>query len=135
MTIRLLTRENFQTALAEGGVVVVDVTAATCGACKTFDPVFSRVAERHPEIVFAQIDAGTESGLVSELNINHIPCLMIYRDEFVLFKQPGNFTEEQVEELVTTAVNLDMERLRASLSDDEKQQDEQKRTETRAKNP
>jgi thioredoxin 1 len=121
MTMRLLTRDNFKAALEKGGVVVLEVTSATCGACKTFDPVFARVAERHPDIVFAQIDAGAESELVSELNISHIPCLMIYRDEFVLFNQPGTFSEEQVEELISTAVNLDMERLRASMADDEKQ--------------
>jgi thioredoxin 1 len=81
-----------------------------------FDPVFSRVADLFPNVVFAKVDAERESDLVSELTISHIPCLMIYRDEFLLFKEAGNFSESQLKELITTAVNLDMDRLRASVA-------------------
>jgi thioredoxin 1 len=116
MTVRDLNGSSFRSTVAEGGVVIIDFTSASCGACVTLDPIFARVAERYPDVIFGRVDAERESGLVSELAIAHIPCLVIYRDEFLLFKQPGNFSEAQLDELISTAVHLDMERLRASLA-------------------
>jgi thioredoxin 1 len=116
MNVRNLNGSDFRSTVQEGGVVIIDVTAASCGACMTFDPIFARVAERHPDVIFGRVDAERESGLVSELAIAHIPCLVIYRDGFLLFKQPGNFTEAQLDELISTAVHLDMKRLRASVA-------------------
>jgi thioredoxin 1 len=116
MTIRDLGRGNFTEVIAERGVVVVDVTTTACGACAAFDPIFARVAERFPDLLFGKIEAEKEADLVSELAISHIPCLIIYRDEFLLFKQSGIFSESQLEELISTALSMDMERLRASIS-------------------
>jgi thiol-disulfide isomerase/thioredoxin len=121
MTIRNLDRRSFRSTVAEGGVVIVDWTASSCGACATFDPIFARVAKRYPDLIFGRIDTEKEADLVSELAISHIPCLIIYRNEFLLFKQSGNFSESQLEELISTAVSLDMERLRASVAGDQAQ--------------
>ena len=121
MTIRDLNHDNFGAAVGKGGVLVIDVTAASCGACTQFEPIFARVSERFPSVRFGRVDAEAEAALISELAISHIPCLVIYRDEFVLFKQAGNFSEAQVEQLISTAVGLDMEQLRASVSDETEQ--------------
>ena len=121
MTIKDLNQDNFSAAVGEGGVLVVDFTAASCGACTKFEPVFARISERFPSVMFGKVDAEAEAALISELAISHIPCLVIYRDEFVLFKQAGNFSEAQVEQLISTAVGLDMEQLRASVSDETEQ--------------
>jgi thioredoxin 1 len=112
MTVRSLNRYNFESTIAEGGIVVVDFTASSCGACQTFEPVFTRIATHYPDVIFGKVDSEKEPELVSELAVSHIPCLLIYRDKFLLFKQPGSFSEAQMNELISTAVGLDMERLR-----------------------
>jgi hypothetical protein len=40
---------------------------------------------------------------------------MLYRDEILLFQQPGTFEEERLDDIVSQAEALDMERVRADI--------------------
>jgi thioredoxin 1 len=112
MNVGKLTRGDFLTTVAKGGIVIIGFTAPTCATCRAFEPIFDRIAARFPDLIFGKVDTNEEAELASELTISHIPCLMIYRDEFLLFKQPGTFSEAQMDALISTAVGLDLERLR-----------------------
>jgi thioredoxin 1 len=108
-------RSSFEPTVSREGIVLIDCWAAWCGACERFGPAYERAAERHPEHVFAKLDTQAEKELVTELGIEHIPTLMLFRDGILLFKQPGSFEEDGLEDIVAQAESLDMDLVRAEL--------------------
>jgi thioredoxin 1 len=111
-----LTAENFNSTVAEGGLVLVDFWAAWCGPCRMFGPVFEKASERHPDAVFGKVDTEAEPEVAATFNIASIPTLMIIRDNIVLYAQPGALPEAALEELITKASELDMDEVRASMA-------------------
>lgn len=115
MTIVTLDNSNFEKTVSSENIVVVDCWAAWCGACTTFAPVYEEVALRHPDHVFGKLDTHTEKDLVAKLGIENIPSLLLYRDGIMLFKQPGYFSAEQMEDIVRQAESLDMDVVRKEI--------------------
>ena len=110
-----VTEENFADVVTGGGIVIVDCRCRTKRPSKTFAPVFERVAGRHSKHVFAKLDTQKEKSLVKDLEIEHIPALLLYRDGLLLFKQPGYYEEEELDGIVRQAESLDMDEVRAGV--------------------
>jgi thioredoxin 1 len=100
------------------GLVLVDFWAGWCGPCRMFAPVFQRVSERHPDVVFGKVDTEAQQELAGGFGISSIPTLVIIRDRVVLYAQPGALPEHALEQLITQACELDMDEVRASLAAD-----------------
>lgn len=111
-----LTAESFERTVSEDGIVLIDCWAEWCGACKTFSPIFEKVAQNHPEHVFGKLDTQAESDLVGSLGVNHIPSLLVYRNGVLLLNQPGNYDERALEDVVSQAASLDMDAVRADIA-------------------
>ena len=116
MATLALTKDNFKDTIEKGGIVFIDWWAAWCGPCKTFAPVYDRVAEANPDIAFTKIDTDAEQELATAFGIRSIPTLMIFRDGIPLFAQAGALPQEAVEELVQKVRALDMDEVRRSIS-------------------
>jgi thioredoxin 1 len=112
-----LTKDNFKDTIEKGGIVFIDWWAEWCGPCRAFAPVYDRVAEASPEIIFAKIDTDQEQELAGAFGIRSIPTLMIFRDGIMLFAQPGALPREALEELVQKVRALDMDQVRRSISE------------------
>lgn len=110
-----LTRENFRKVVKTDGIVLIECWAPGCGACARFDPVFAKVAERKKDHVFARMNVMTDEKLGEFFEIAYTPCLMLYREGLLLLKQPGSFTEEGIQDILSQAESLDMQRVRADL--------------------
>jgi thioredoxin 1 len=123
MAIITLYKGNFEGAVSGDGIVLVDCWAQWCGACKTFRPVYERVAAKHPGITFGSLNTGAEKSLVSKLGIEHIPTLLLYRDGILLFQQPGYYGEEEMEDILQQAESLDMDLVRSEIVAGRKKQD------------
>jgi thioredoxin 1 len=78
--------------------------------------VFRRVASKHPQHRFAQIDTDAEKELRESLGITHVPSLLVFRDGLLLFKQSGKFDEETLDNIIAQAESLDMRQVRAELA-------------------
>jgi thioredoxin 1 len=121
-----LDNDNFEKTVASDNIVLVDCWAAWCGACTQFAPVYEKIASRHPNHVFAKLDTQSQKELVDRLGIENIPSLLLYRDGTLLFKQPGYFSEEQMEDIVHQAESLDMKKVRMEIEAETKTQSEKK---------
>ena len=114
-----LTHENFGSHIEKTGITIVDFWAEWCGPCKSFAPVFEKTSEAHPEVRFAKVDTEAQQGLAAALQIRSIPTIMIFRDGILLFNQAGAMPEQSLEQIVTTAEQLDMEEVRREIAEAE----------------
>jgi thioredoxin 1 len=110
-----LTSHTWEAAVAQEGILVLDFWAGWCGACQEFAPVFAAVARRYPNHRFGKINTETETQLLELLGIEHIPTLVLFRDGLMLFRQPGNFSEAKLMDIVRQAESVDMNQVRAHL--------------------
>jgi thioredoxin 1 len=111
-----LSEANFDQTTSQESVVLVQCWAPWCRACAGQDSAFAKVAARHPEHLFARLNTEEAEGIVTRVGIEHIPALLVYRQGLLLFMQPGQFEEEELESIVSQAASLDMELVRADMS-------------------
>ena len=110
-----LSRANFKQIVDQEGIVLVECWAPGCGVCLQLDPIFATVAEAHQQHTFARMNVLSDEKLGEVFEIEHTPCLMLYRDGLLLLKKPGNFSESALEDIVRQAESLDMELVRADI--------------------
>ena len=119
MPVVELTKDNFEQVITSNATVVVDYWAPWCGPCRGFAPVFERVAEQNPAVVFAKVNTDEEQEIASHFQIRSIPTLMVFRDQIIVFSQPGALPQGSLEEVVAKATALDMDAVRAQIGKQE----------------
>ena len=117
MALVALTAANLSQLIAENTIVVIDFWAAWCGPCRAFKPVFHAAAERHPDVTFATCDTEAEPQVAAAFGIRSIPTVAIFREQVLLYSQPGALPGEGLDQLVAQVVALDMDRVRADIAE------------------
>jgi thioredoxin 1 len=123
MAVLELTKENFEQVVTGSPTVLVDYWAPWCGPCRSFAPIFERVAEKHPDLVFAKVDTEAEPEIAAHFQIRSIPTLMIFKESVIIFAQPGALPEGALERIVGMAKQVDMEEVRKEIAAQEKAED------------
>jgi thioredoxin 1 len=111
-----LTTETFEETIEGTGIVLVDFWAAWCGPCRMFAPVFDEASEQHPDIVFGKVDTEAEQALAAQAGIASIPTLMIFRDDVLVFSEPGALPASALAQLIGAVRDLDMDDVRAQIA-------------------
>ena len=111
-----LTKENFASSVDGHPFAVVDFWAPWCGPCRAFAPVFSAAAARYPDVLFAKVNTEQEQELAAHFHIRSIPTLMIFRDNIIVFAQPGALSAGALDQVLAAAKGLDMDAVRRQIA-------------------
>ncbi|MDH3398155.1 MAG: thioredoxin [Acidimicrobiia bacterium] len=112
-----LTKENFEQTVVENDTVLVDFWAEWCGPCRSFAPTYESASERHEDIVFGKVNTELEQELAGYFGIRSIPTLMVFRENVVLFSQPGALPEPMLNDLITQVKAVDMEDVHRQIAE------------------
>jgi thioredoxin len=110
-----LTKENFAQSIDGHPFAVVDFWAPWCAPCRAFAPVFAAAAARHPDMLFAKVNTEEQQELAAYFHIGSIPTLMIFRDNIIVFAQPGAVSAGALDEVLAAAQTLDMDMVARSV--------------------
>ena len=122
MAVVELTKENFEQVITSNATVIVDYWAPWCGPCRGFAPVFEKVSEAHPDVVFAKVNTDEEQEIAAHFQIRSIPTLMVFRDQVIVFSQPGALPQGAFEQVVQKAKELDMDEVRRQMQEEQKEE-------------
>ncbi len=111
-----LTKDNFKDIVDNNDIVLIDFWASWCGPCKMFEPVYEEASEKYPNVVFGKINTEEEQELAQMFQIRSIPTLMIFREQIVIFSQPGMLPATALEEVIQKAQELDMNMVRDEIA-------------------
>ena len=111
-----LTKDNFSDTIAENETVIVDFWAEWCGPCRTFAPTFEDASTKHEDIVFAKVDTEDQQELAGAFGISSIPTLMVFRDQILLYREPGALPPPVFADLITQVKDLDMDEVRRQVA-------------------
>lgn len=112
-----LTLDNFREVIDNNAIVLVDFWASWCGPCQSFAPVFEAASEKYPDIAFAKVNTEEQNELAAQFQVRSIPMLAIFREQILIFAQPGALPPSALDELIEQAKALDMDKVRADIAE------------------
>ena len=111
-----LNKETFDQTIRDNATVLVDFWAEWCGPCRSFAPNYEAASASNPDMVFAKVDTEDQQELAQAFGIRSIPTLMVFRDQIVLYSQPGALPPDMLEDLISQVREVDMDEVRAQLA-------------------
>ena len=123
MALVNLNAENFNEEVQKAPIAILDFWAPWCGPCRSFAPIFEKVAQKHPDIVFGKVNTEEEQALAGHFQIRSIPTVMIVNEEIVVFNQAGMLPEDALEDIISQVKELDMDMVREEIAKEQAEQE------------
>ena len=112
-----LTKETFEGIITGNNIILIDFWAPWCGPCRQFAPVFENMSEQHPDIVFSKVNTEEERELAGHFRIRSIPTLMVFREQIIVFSQPGALPPAALATVIEKVTELDMDEVRKQIAE------------------
>ena len=80
MSVMKITKENYQSVVAENQTVLLDFWAVWCGPCKMIAPIVEEIAAERSDIIVGKVDVDSEMELAIQFGISSIPTLVVIKN-------------------------------------------------------
>jgi thioredoxin 1 len=110
------TKETLEGLVTGNDIVLVDFWASWCGPCRQFAPVYESLSEQHTDIVFSKVNTEEERELAGHFGIRSIPTLMVFREQIIVFSQPGALPPAALTTVIEKVRELDMDAVREEIA-------------------
>lgn len=77
----LASKAEFQSALKDNKIVVLDAFATWCGPCKVIAPQVVKFSDQFPSAYFVKLDVDEVPDVAQELGIRAMPTFLIFKGE------------------------------------------------------
>ncbi len=114
-----VTKDNIEETISKNEMVILDFWAEWCGPCKSFAPVFETASQKYPDVVFGKINTEEQQELAAQFQIRSIPNVMLFREQVMLFTQPGAMPAAGIDSVIAQAKALDMAKIRQEIAEEE----------------
>ncbi|MFT3801136.1 MAG: thioredoxin [Burkholderiaceae bacterium] len=108
MSVQALTTDQFDATVTGNDIVIIDFWAPWCGPCRGFAPVFEKAATENPDVKFVKVNTDEEQALAGHFGIRSIPTLLVFREQVIVFQQPGALPKSALDDLIRQVRDLDM---------------------------
>lgn len=105
-------RDTIEGIVEDNNIVIFDFWAPWCGPCRSFAPIFEAAAEKYPDIVFSKVNTEEEREIAEHFSIRSIPTIMVFREQMLVYAQPGSIPENEIGALIDKIKSLDMDEVR-----------------------
>jgi len=99
MALEHFSKDSFDAALEQGGLMMVDFWAEWCGPCKMLGPVIDQIAgDYEGRAVIGKVNVDEEQELAMRYGVMSIPTVIFFKDGEEIKRQvglmpPAAFTE------------------------------------------
>ncbi|ALO35016.1 thioredoxin [Colwellia sp. MT41] len=94
-----LTSNNFYAFIERNDLpVVVDFWASWCGPCQNMAPVFSKVSQDSPTLLFAKVNTEQIQQIAAKANIRSLPTLVFFHKGEEIDRISGGLNEIQMKQ-------------------------------------
>ena len=114
-----LTDENFRDTYSNNEIVIVDFWAIWCSPCHSFAPIYEKVSEQYPDIVFGKVNTEEQLKISQYFAIRSIPTTLIIRQGLELFRHSGVLGAQELIKIVEQVIVADMDEVIKNIAAEE----------------
>jgi thioredoxin 1 len=100
-----LTTEDFEAAIKQHGLVLVDFWADWCEPCKILDVILEELQQRIPELYILKVDADESAELKKQYHMMSVPVLLLFKDGELLWRMNGFMMTTELEKKIREIIN------------------------------